>query len=98
MKVQPGDQIPDSARATYSFADGEEIVEPLRAAEGGEFTGRLETVNQPFRFSVAGGDDRSSIRDVEVKVVPPPALNRLDGPPDLPAVYRHRPADRWRRA
>ncbi|MBV8130783.1 MAG: hypothetical protein JO114_24295 [Planctomycetaceae bacterium] len=77
VQVRPGDRIPETARVTYSFIDGEEITEPLRAAEGGEFHGRIETVNQPFKFSVAGGDDVGSIRDVEVKVVPPPALNRL---------------------
>ena len=77
VQVRPGDRIPDSARVTYRFADGEEDAEPLRAMAGGEFHGRLETVTQPFRFSVAAGDDVSSIRDVEVKVVPPPALNRL---------------------
>ena len=78
VQVRPGDRIPESARVTYSYADGEEVVtEPLRATEGGEFHGRIDTVNQPFKFSVAGGDDSGSIRDVEVKVVPPPALNRL---------------------
>jgi hypothetical protein len=77
VQVRPGDRIPESAYVTYNFADGEEVVEPLRATEGGEFHGRLDTVNQPFQFSVAGGDDSSSVRDVEVKVVPPPALNRL---------------------
>ena len=53
----PGDRIPDSAGVTYRFADGERSTEPLRAIEGGEFRGRIETVNQPFKFSVAGGDD-----------------------------------------
>ena len=77
VQVRPGDRIPETARVTYSFSDGEEITEPLRATEGGEFHGRIETVNQPFKFSVAGGDDVGSIRDIEVKVVPPPALNRL---------------------
>ena len=77
VQVRPGDRIPETARVTYSFIDGEEITEPLRATEGGEFHGRIETVNQPFKFSVAGGDDVGSIRDIEVKVVPPPALNRL---------------------
>ncbi len=72
VQVRPGDRIPDSARVTYSYADGEVVTEPLRATEGGEFHGRIETVNQPFKFSVAGGDDTGSICDVEVKVVPPP--------------------------
>ncbi len=77
VRVQPGDRIPESARATYRFADGEEIIEPLRASEAGEFHGRLETVNQPLKFSVTAGDDATSIQDVEVKVVPPPVLGRL---------------------
>src|SRR5208282_941048 len=77
VQVRPGDRIPETARVTYSFIDGEQITEPLRATDGGEFHGRIETVNQPFKFSVAGGDDVGSIRDIEVKVVPPPALNRL---------------------
>ena len=77
VKVRSGDRIPETARVTYSFTDGEQITEPLRATEGGEFHGRIDTVNQPFKFSVAGGDDANSIRDIEVKVVPPPALNRL---------------------
>ncbi|MFO0891050.1 MAG: DUF4175 family protein [Isosphaeraceae bacterium] len=77
VRVQPGDRVPETAYVTYQFADGEELVEPLRSSPGGEFRGRLETVNQPLRFSVAGGDDQASIRDVEVKVVHPPALNQL---------------------
>src|SRR5262249_11096447 len=44
---------------------------------GGEFRGRIEQVNRPFRFSVAGGDDTNSIRDIGVRVVPPPALKAL---------------------
>jgi hypothetical protein len=66
VKVRPGDTIPESARATYRFADGEESGEPLRSVEGGEFRGRIDSVNQPFRFSVAAGDDSTSIRDVTV--------------------------------
>ena len=76
---------------TYSFTDGEELTEPLRATEGGEFHGRIDTVNQPFKFSVRGGDDTSSIRDVPVKVVPPPALNRLTDPPGLARSTRGYP-------
>ena len=76
-RVRPGDRIPESARATYHFADGEEASEPLRSMEGGEFRGRIESVNQPFRFSVTAGDDLNSIRDVDVKVVPPPTLKSL---------------------
>ena len=77
VKVRPGDKIPDRAKAIYRFADGEEAGEALRSLEGGEFRGRIETVNQPFHFSVAAGDDSTSIRDIEVKVVPPPALKSL---------------------
>jgi hypothetical protein len=77
VRVRPGDLVPESARVTYRFPDGEEVGESLRSLEGGEFRGRIDTVNQPFRFSVAGGDDRTSIRDVAVQVVPPPALKNL---------------------
>ena len=77
VKVRPGDKVPDSARATYEFADGDRASEPLRSVEGGEFRGRIESVNQPFHFTVTAGDDSSSIRDVPVKVVPPPTLKSL---------------------
>jgi hypothetical protein len=77
VKVRLGDRIPDSAQVTYRFADGEESGEPLRSVEGGEFRGRIDTVNQPFRFSVAAGDDSTSIRDITVQVVPPPAMKSL---------------------
>ncbi len=77
VHVRPGDKIPESARATYRFADGEEAGEPLRSIAGGEFRGRIESVNQPFHFTVTAGDDKTSIRDVPVAVVPPPTLKSL---------------------
>ncbi|MGO9470050.1 MAG: DUF4175 domain-containing protein [Isosphaeraceae bacterium] len=77
VKVRAGDRVPESATATYHFADGAESAEPLRFVEGGEFHGRLESVNQPFHFSVAAGDDANSIREVGVRVVPPPTLKSL---------------------
>ena len=77
LRVKPGDLVPESARVIYRFPDGEELTEPLRSLEGGEFRGRIDTVNQPFRFSVVGGDDTTSIRDLAVQVVPPPALKNL---------------------
>ncbi len=77
VKVRPGDKIPESARATYYFADGEQAVESLRSMKGGEFRGRIESVNQEFRFTVTAGDDLTSIRDIAVKVVPPPTLKSL---------------------
>jgi pimeloyl-ACP methyl ester carboxylesterase len=77
VKVRPGDKVPEAARATYRFADGAETVEPLRTLEDGEFRGRIESVHQPFRFTVTGGDDTASIRDVAVSVVPPPSLKAL---------------------
>lgn len=76
VRVRPGDRIPESAKATYRFADGEVVVEPLGATDAGEFRGRIEAVNQPFAFSVTGGDDAHSIQDVAVRVVAPPALSR----------------------
>ena len=57
VKVRPGDKVPEAAKATYRFADGAETVEPLRTLEGGEFRGRIESVNQPFQFTVTAGDD-----------------------------------------
>ncbi len=77
VKVRRGDKVPDSAQATYRFADGGETVEPLRTLEGGEFRGRIESVNQPFHFTVTAGDDTSSVRDVAVRVVPPPGIKAL---------------------
>lgn len=77
VKVQPGDRIPETAHATYRYADGAETVEPLRILDGGEFRGRIESVNQPFHFSVAAGDDATSVHDVAVRVVPPPGLKAL---------------------
>jgi hypothetical protein len=77
VKVRRGDKIPAAAQATYVFADGEEAGEPLRSLEGGTFRGRIDAVNQPFRFSVVAGDDSTSIRDVPVVVVPPPSLKSL---------------------
>jgi hypothetical protein len=72
-----GERVPPSARATYVFEDGQAETESLRAVEGGIFRGRIETVNRSFRFSVAAGDDSTSIRGVPVKVVPPPALKDM---------------------
>ncbi|MEJ7638393.1 MAG: DUF4175 family protein [Singulisphaera sp.] len=78
-------EAPSSASATYRFDNGESVTEALRAQEGGLFRGRIESVTRPFTFSVAAGDDSTSIRDVAVKVVPPPALTdltvRLIAPP-----------------
>ncbi len=88
VKVRAGDKVPESARAVYHFADGTESVEPLRSLPGGEFRGRIEAVNQPFRFTVTGGDDATSVRDVSVRVVPPPSLKALIGADGPSAVYR----------
>ncbi len=77
VKVRPGDKVPESAKAVYHFEDGTESVESLRTLDGGEFRGRIEAAHQPFRFSVSGGDDSTSIRDVAVRVVPPPTLKSL---------------------
>ena len=58
-------------------------IEPLRAAEGGEFRGRIETVNQPFRFSVAGGDDTQLDPRRRGQGRPAARAQPPDGPPDL---------------
>ncbi len=93
VAVAEGDRVPSSARATYRFDDGETTAEALRPVEGGTFRGRIEAVEKPFRFSVVAGDDSTSIRDVEVKVVPPPSLEGPDGPPGRAAVHRAGPRD-----
>ena len=49
VKVRPGDRIPETARVTYNFIDGESITEPLRPTEGGEFRGRIETVESALQ-------------------------------------------------
>jgi hypothetical protein len=77
VAVAPGDRIPSSARATYRFDDGETLTEALRSVEGGIFRGRIETVERSFRFSVVAGDDSTSVRDVAVKVIPPPVIKDL---------------------
>lgn len=77
VSVAKGDRIPASARVTYRFDDGEAATEPLGVVEGGIFRGRLESVDRGFTFSVAAGDDSTSITNVAVKVVPPPAIKEL---------------------
>jgi len=77
VAVAEGDRVPPSAKATYRFDDGETVTEALRAVEGGVFRGRIEAVERSFSFSVVAGDDRTSVRNVPVKVVPPPAIKDL---------------------
>ena len=91
MKINIGDQVSLRYRFTRRSrtvlegkvdvasinSDGETSTESLRSVEGGIFRGRLEAVTRPFTFSVAAGDDSSSIRGIAVRVVPPPALTDL---------------------
>ncbi|MDR3634404.1 MAG: DUF4175 domain-containing protein [Isosphaeraceae bacterium] len=77
VAIGKNDRVPTAAKVTYRFEDGEVVTESLRAIEGGTFRGRIETVTRPFTFSVAAGDDVSSIRNIAVAVVPPPALKDL---------------------
>lgn len=77
VQIGKGEVVPRLAQATYRFANGEVLTEPLRSVEGGGFRGRLETVERDFSFSVIAGDDTTSIRDVAVKVVPPPHLKNV---------------------
>lgn len=77
VSVGKGETVPSSARATYRFSNGEVVTEPLRAVEGGIFRGRLEAVERDFTFSVTAGDDSTSVRNVAVSVVPPPALTQV---------------------
>ena len=70
---------PASARATYRFADGETIDRVAPRRRGGRLP-RPDRVGQPARSRSRSpaGDDSTSIRDVAVKVVPPPALKAPD--------------------
>ncbi|HMB03066.1 MAG TPA: DUF4175 family protein, partial [Isosphaeraceae bacterium] len=77
VAVGRGERVPALARVTYRFDDGEVLAEALRSVEGGLFRGRIETVTRPFTFSVVAGDDSTSVRDVAVRVVPPPAIKDL---------------------
>ena len=96
VAIGPGERMPASAQATYRFEDGETETESLRAVEGGIFRGRIESVNRPFTFSVAAGDDSTSIRNVAVKVVPPPTLKDLTVRLFVAPVHGPRAARRWR--
>ena len=91
VKVRPGDKIPEAANATYRFADGAETIEPLRTLEGGEFRGRIESVNQPFHFTVAAGDDADLDPRRGRASRPAAGPQGSDDPDGLPAL--HRPAD-----
>jgi hypothetical protein len=77
VAIGVGERMPATARATYYYDDGATETELLRAVASGIFRGRIESVQRPFRFSVAAGDDTTSIRDVAVKVVSPPTLTDL---------------------
>ncbi len=77
VAVAQGDRVPSNAKATYRYDDGETGTESLRSVEGGVFRGRIEAVEKSFRFSVAAGDDQTSVRDIAVKVVPPPAVKEM---------------------
>ena len=77
VAVAQGESVPAAARVTYRFADGETQTDSLRPVDGGTFHGRLETVEGSFTFSVVAGDDTSSVKDVKVAVVPPPAVKDL---------------------
>ncbi len=74
VAVAKGERPPTTAKAVYRFDDNETVTESLRAVEGGVFRGRIEAVDRSFRFSVAAGDDATSVRDIAVKVVPPPTI------------------------
>ncbi|MEO6812144.1 MAG: DUF4175 family protein, partial [Isosphaeraceae bacterium] len=75
VAVAKGERLPSSAKATYRYDDGRIEVEPLRADSLGRFHGRREAVESPFRVTIAGGDDATAPRRVEV--VPPPRLTAL---------------------
>ncbi|WP_435005247.1 DUF4175 family protein [Tundrisphaera lichenicola] len=70
--IGPGERMPSTARVTYRYPDGETTTELLRPTDDNTFRGRLESVAQPFTFSVEAGDDVT--RPWAVEVVPPPVL------------------------
>lgn len=74
VAVAPGERMPSLARVTYRFENGESTTETLRPFDGGIFRGRIEAASRSFRFGVVAGDDSTSVADVAVAVVPPPAL------------------------
>ena len=95
MAIGEGERMPGSARGDLPLRrrrDGHRIAPRRR---GGHFPGPDRVGRPPVPFSVAAGDDTTSIRDVAVKVVPPPTLKdltvRLFSPP-TPAWTRRRMA------
>ena len=78
VKVRPGDQVPDSARAIYRFADGSETrraaAEPARAASSADGS-RRSTSPSASAWSGAMTPRRSATSPVSV--VPPPSLKSL---------------------
>ena len=73
--VGEGERLPATARVTYRFADGETRTEPLRIGDDGTFRGRIEAVAVPFNYQVEAGDDQTD--QIDVAVVPPPALDQV---------------------
>ncbi|WP_169976642.1 DUF4175 family protein [Tautonia rosea] len=87
---------PGSARIIYRFEDGETINSALRPDEQGTFHGRLDAVNQSFRFYVTAGDDTTDW--VNVAVVPPPSLDEVQVQLVPPAYTRPFATDAEREA
>lgn len=87
---------PGSARIIYRFEDGETIDSALRPDDRGTFHGRLDSVNQSFRFYVAAGDDTTDW--LEVDVVPPPSLDEVQVQLVPPAYTRPFASDEEREA
>ncbi len=87
---------PGSARIIYRFEDGETINSALRPEDRGTFHGRLDAVNQSFRFYVAAGDDTTEW--VNVAVVPPPSLDAVEVQVVPPAYTRPFASDEEREA
>ncbi len=65
----------DVAKVTYQFEDGEELTSTMRPDSEGTLHGRLDVVNDSFRFFVRSDDHSSPWVDVEV--VPPPSLESV---------------------
>ena len=77
VAVAKGDRVPSAARAIYRFENGETLTESLRRLRGAFFEAGSKPSSNRSRSPSSAGDDAKSVRDVPVRVVPPPAVKDL---------------------
>ena len=75
-------ETPEDVRLTYVDAAGESFDDQLPLSGDGKYRAEFPAVLEPFRFRVAGGDDRSDWLDVVV--LPRPEVLSLDVTARLP--------------